>query len=108
VHENGSARLSVAASAANLLVITFQAARQCGVNHSSDVWLIDPHSECDGCHHDVQLAGHEFFLHSPPLLGVESGMVAGYGKLVRQIFRQGFRLLARWRVHDGWPVFVLE
>jgi len=77
MHENGSARFSVAASTANLLVIPFQAAGQRGVNHSSDVWLIDPHSECDGCHHDVLLSGHEFLLHSPPLLGVESGMVAG-------------------------------
>jgi hypothetical protein len=48
--------------------------------------------ECRGCHHDVQLARHEFFLHLPPSFGIQSGMVYGYGKLACPLFRQGVSL----------------
>src|ERR1700731_472974 len=108
VHQNGATRFSVAPSAADLLVIPFQTAWQGGVNHGSDIRLIDPHTERRGCHHDVQLARHEFFLHLPPSLGIQSGMVYGYGKLACPLFRQSVSLLARRGVHDGWAVFVFE
>ena len=108
MHENGATRLPIASSSADLLVIPFHTARQGGVNHGSNVWLIDPHSERRGCHHDIQLARHEFFLHSPPPLSIQSCMVAGCGKLFCQLRRQTFRLLACRSVDDGWPVFLLQ
>jgi hypothetical protein len=95
VHEDGATLPSVAPSAANLLVIPFQTARQGGVNQGSNIRLIDPHSERYGCHHDVKLARHEFFLHASSPLGIQPGMVAGYSKLACKIFRQAVRLLAR-------------
>src|SRR5216683_2601343 len=50
----------------------------------------------------------EFFLHLPPSVGIQSGMVYGYGKLACPLFRQSVSLLARRGVHDGWAVFVFE
>src|ERR1700733_14737392 len=108
VHEDGTTLPSVAPSAANLLVIPFQAAWQGGVNYGSNIRLIDPHSERYGCHHDVQLARHEFFLHASSPLGIQPGMVAGDRELACQIFGHTIRLLARRCVYDGWPVFVFE
>ena len=108
VHQNGATCFPVAPSAADLLVIPFQTAWQGGVNHGSDIRLIDSHTERRGCHHDVQFARHEFFLHLPPALGIQSGMVYGYGKLASPLYRQSVRLLARRRVHDGWAVFIFE
>src|SRR5260370_9890111 len=70
MHENGATRISVAPGAADLLVIPFHTARQRGVNHSSNIRLIDSHAECYGCHHHIQLSGHESFLDSLPPLGI--------------------------------------
>src|ERR1017187_9225230 len=74
MHENGATRISVAPGAADLLVIPFHTARQCGVDHGSNVRLIDSHPECYGCYHDIELTGHEFFLDSLPPLGIQPGM----------------------------------
>src|SRR5260370_883264 len=100
VHQNGATRFSVAPSAADLLVIPFQTAWQGGVNHDSEIRLIDPHTERRGPHHASRLARHEFFLHLPPSLGIQSGMVYGYGKLACPLFRQSVSLLARRGVHE--------
>ena len=64
--------------------------------------FIDAHSERCGGHHDFQLAGHEFFLHSPPLLGIEPGMVAGGGELARQFLGKA-RPPACASVCRQWP-----
>ena len=108
VHEDSATLPSVAPSAANLLVIPFQTARQGGVNHGSNIRLIDPHSERYGCHHDVQLARHEFFLHSSSPLGIQPCMVAGDSKLACKILGQAVRLLARRGIDDGRAVFHFE
>ena len=56
VHENGAAGLSIASRAANLLVVAFQAAGKCSMNHGPDIGFIDAHAEGRGGYHDVQLA----------------------------------------------------
>ena len=55
VHQDGAARLPVAARAPDLLVIRFQASRQRGVDHGADVGLIDAHAEGDGGDHHLDL-----------------------------------------------------
>jgi hypothetical protein len=92
VHKNGATLPSVAPGAPNLLVIPFQTAWQGSVNHGSN----------------IQLARHEFFLHSSSPLGIQPCVVAGYSKLAYKIFRQAVRLLARRGIHDGWPVLLFE
>src|ERR1039457_5673533 len=104
LHENGATRISIAPGAPDLLVIAFYAARQRGVNHGSNIRLIYTHSKCNGCHHDIELSFHEFFLYPPPHFGVESGMVAGNFELARPFFRQIFGLLASRSVHNRGPV----
>src|ERR1035437_5580011 len=93
MHEDGATRISVAPSAANLLVIPFKTARKRGVNHGSHIRLIDTHAECDGCYHDIQLSCHESFLNTSPPLGVQPTMVAGHAELASPFFRQILGLL---------------
>src|ERR1035437_3030580 len=45
MHENGATRVTVAAGATDLLVIPFHTARQRGVNHGSNIRLIDRSEE---------------------------------------------------------------
>src|ERR1700741_3571645 len=104
LHENAATRISIAPGAADLLVIAFYAARQRGVNHSSNVRLIYTHSECNGCHHHIQLSCHKFFLYPPPHFGVESGMVAGNFEFACPLLRQTLGLLASRSVHNRRPV----
>src|ERR1017187_2779081 len=105
MHEDGATRISIAPGAADLLVIPFPAARQCGWNHGSNIRLIDTHPECNGCHHNIELSCHKFFLYPPPPFGVEPGMVAGNSELGCPFLRQIFRLLASRSVHNRWPMF---
>jgi hypothetical protein len=74
----------------------------------SDIRLVDSHPEGDGCHHDIELTGHESFLDSPPPLGVEPRMVAGHFEVACPFFRQALRLLAGRSVYDGRPVFGFD
>ena len=50
---------AVAAGAADLLVIGFEAARQGGVDDGADVRLVDAHAEGDGGDHDLDAACEE-------------------------------------------------
>ena len=78
---------AVAAGAADLLVVRFQAARQRGMNHGAHVRLVDPHAEGDGGDHHLDAALEEFLLDALAVLGIEPGVVGGAGKVAGQVRR---------------------
>ena len=107
VHQDGAAGRAIAAGAADLLVIRFQAARQRGVNHGAHVRFVDPHAEGDGGDHHLDAALEEFLLDALAVLGVEPGMVGGAGKVAGKFGGHGGGLRARRRIHDGGAALVL-
>src|SRR4029079_2390943 len=59
VEEDGAGGAAVAAGAADLLVVAFEAPREAGVNHRADVRLVHPHAEGDGGDDHLDGAGEE-------------------------------------------------
>ena len=77
-----SAGQPVAAGAAGLLVIGFDAAGQIDMQHEAHIGLVDAHAERDGGHHDQALLMLEAALVCFPRLHLHAGVVGQRGEAV--------------------------
>ena len=105
MHEDRAARRSVAAGAADFLVIRFETSRQSRVDDGSNVRFVDAHSERDCGNHHVDLAGEKLLLNAAAKVGVESGMIGSRRKRNRELGRQTCSLFARRRIDDRRTAF---
>src|SRR5690606_2419469 len=93
---------AVAAGAADLLVILFDAARGLGVGHQADVRAIDAHAEGVGGDHQPASAGREAGAGPLAHRGLEARVVGGAAPaLLGEQRRDLLRVLARAGVDDG-------
>ena len=106
VHQDGAAGLAVAAGAAYLLVIAFEAGGQRGVDDRAHVGLVDAHSEGDGGDDDFEASFEKLALDALAGLRVESSMIGGAGKGAGQLGSRRLSLFARGRVDDGWAALA--
>ena len=67
--------LAVAAGPADLLPVGLQRAGRIGVNHETDVGLVDPHAEGDGRHHDRSVLSQEPLQPAVAVAGVHAGVI---------------------------------
>ena len=96
VEEDGAGGLTVAAGAADLLVVGLDGAGESDVDDGADVGLVDAHAEGDGGDDDLEFAGVEVALDALADAGFEAGVVGG-GFAIRGVRRVLRRICARGR-----------
>ena len=100
---------AVASGAADLLVIGFQAARQVGMKHETDIGFVDAHAEGDGRDHDDGRLGHEAALVEIAQLLVQPGVIGQRRDAILAKERRGLLgLLAREAIDDAALAAVLR
>ena len=55
IHENCTGWLSVAPGTTYFLIITFDAPRQCNMNHRANIGFVYTHAEGDCCNNHVKI-----------------------------------------------------
>ena len=75
--QHGVRRLAVAAGASRLLEVGFRGVRHIGMDHESDVRLVDSHSKGVGAHHHAGFAGFPVLLPFRPQDWSQPGVIEG-------------------------------
>ena len=107
VHQYRARWQTVAARAADLLVVGLHAPWQSGMNHSPDVRFVDAHAEGDRRDDHLQLVRQELRLHALPHSGGEPGMIRSGGHVRLQFRCQFIGGGPGGRVDDGGPPSVV-
>jgi hypothetical protein len=100
VHQDGTAGSAVTPGASDLLVVSFQTAWKCGVDHGADVSLVDSHAKGNRRHDHLDLAPLKLLLDLPSAGGIDSGVIRSRREVGSKFHGQAFGLLARGCVDD--------